>query len=122
MAKELVDAKYGVVKGSQLGRIVENRLEEHLKYFNNPGSRKTKALFEEFFGIDVTEAWVWNNFQTADEARAQLNKWLKKRGEAVHRAQTDITEAHIVKREELNKCIRFFRELVLATDSKLSEL
>ncbi|AIV07367.1 hypothetical protein LA59_18085 [Vibrio harveyi] len=122
IAKELVDAKYGVVKGSQLGRIVEKRLEEHLKYFNSPGSRKTKALFEEFFGIDVTEAWVWNNFQTADEARAQLNKWLKKRGEAVHRAQTDITEAHIVKREELNKCIRFFRELVNVTDARLSEL
>ncbi len=122
IAKELVDAKYGVVKGSQLGRIVENRLEEHLKYFNSPGSRKTKALFEEFFGIDVTEAWVWNNFQTADEARAQLNKWLKKRGEAVHRAQTDITEAHIVKREELDKCIRFFRELVNVTDTRLAEL
>ncbi|MGY5540569.1 HEPN domain-containing protein [Vibrio brasiliensis] len=122
IAKELVDAKYGVVKGSQLGRIVENRLEEHLKYFHNPGSRKTKALFEEFFGIDVTEAWIWNNFQTADEVRAQLNKWLKKRGEAVHRAQTDITEAHIVKREELDKCIRFFRELVAATDKRLAEL
>lgn len=46
----------------------------------------------------------------------------KKRGEAVHCAQTDITEAHIVKREEWNKCLRFFRELVSATDSILSEL
>jgi hypothetical protein len=122
IAKELVDAKYRVVKGSQLGSIVENRLEEHLKYFHNPGSKKTKALFAEFFGIDVSEAWVWGNFQTADEARAQLNKWLKKRGEAVHRAQTDITEAHIVKRDELDKCIRFFRELVNVTDARLSEL
>ncbi|EIO4561443.1 HEPN domain-containing protein [Vibrio parahaemolyticus] len=122
VAKEVIDAKYGVVIGSQLGLIIENRLEDHLKYFNNPGSKKTKALFEEFFGIDVTEAWVWNNFNTADESRAQLNKWLKKRGEAVHRAQTDRTEAHIVKREELNKCIRFFRELVSVTDARLSEL
>lgn len=122
VAKELVDAKYGVVMGSQLGRIVENRLNEHLKYFNNPGSKKTKALFEEFFGIDVTEAWVWNNFQTADEARAQLNKWLKKRGEAVHRAQINKAEGHIVKREELDKCIRFFRELVIETDTRLSDL
>lgn len=122
IAKELVDAKYGVVKGSQLGSIVENRLEEHLKYFNNPGSKKTKILFSEFFGIDVTEAWVWCNYQTADEARSQLNTWLKKRGEAVHRAQIDRTEAHIVKREELDKCIRFFRELVTATDTRLAEL
>ncbi|EKO3892737.1 hypothetical protein P0F23_000098 [Vibrio metschnikovii] len=122
IAKELVDAKYGVIKGSQLGRIVENRLEEHLKYFNNPGSQKTKALFEEFFGIDVTEAWTWANVHTTDDARTQLNRWLKKRGEAVHRAQTDKNETHIVKREELNKCIRFFRELVNVTDIRLSEL
>lgn len=122
IAKELVDAKYGVVMGSQLGQIIENRLEEQLKYFHNPCSRKTKALFEEFFGIDVTEAWVWASYITADESRAQLNKWLKKRGEAVHRAHTDRTEAHIVKREELNKCIRFFRELVNVTDTRLSEL
>lgn len=122
IAKELVNAKYGVVMGSQLGQIIENRLEEQLKYFHNPGSKKTKALFEEFFGIDVTEAWIWNNFQTADEARTQLNKWLKKRGEAVHRAHTDRTGSHIVKREELNKCIRFFRELVNVTDARLSAL
>ncbi|HHF3254323.1 TPA: HEPN domain-containing protein [Vibrio alginolyticus] len=102
--------------------MVENRLEEHLKYFNNPGSKKTKALFEEFFGIDVTEAWIWANYITADESRTQLNKWLKKRGEAVHRAQIDRTEAHIVKREELDKCIRFFRELVTVTDTRLALL
>ncbi|TXM15458.1 HEPN domain-containing protein [Vibrio parahaemolyticus] len=122
IAKELVYAKYGVVMGSQVGRLIEKRLEEHLRYFNNPGSKKTKALFEEFFGIDVTESWVWCNYHTADEARAQLNKWLKKRGEAVHRAQTNRTEAHIVKREELDKCVRFFKDLVVATDLKLSQL
>ncbi|EMF8899508.1 hypothetical protein CGJ47_00360 [Vibrio parahaemolyticus] len=122
IAKELVDAKYGVVMGSQLGKIIENRLEEELKYFHNPGSRKTKALFEEFFGIDVTEAWVWGNVHTTEDARTQLNRWLKKRGEAVHRAQTDKNEAHIVKREELNKCIRFFKELVNVTDARLSAL
>lgn len=122
IAKELVQSKYGMVMGSKLGKIIEDRLEAQLKYFNNPGSKKTRDLFEEFFDIDVTEAWVWNNVPTSKESCTQLNNWLKKRGEAVHRAQTNKTESHIVKRDELDKCIRFFRELVNVTDKKLSEI
>lgn len=42
IAKELVDAKYGVVKGSQLGRIVENRLEEHLSILTTQVRKRPK--------------------------------------------------------------------------------
>jgi len=55
VASELIDAKYGMVMGSQVGNIINNRLRDHLKIFNNPDSKKTKDLFLEFFGIDVTE-------------------------------------------------------------------
>ncbi len=44
-----------------------------------------------------------------------------RRGEAVHRAQIDITKPHIVKRDDLEKCIRFFSDLVQSTDNALSE-
>lgn len=122
IAQELIQAKYGMVMGSQLGNIVNGRLTEHLKTFNNPDSKKTKDLFLEFFGFDVTESWIWGNYNTAKDARTTLNSWLKKRGEAVHRAKTDKQSSHIVKRDELDKCIRFFRELVEATDKRLSEI
>ncbi|MUK28429.1 HEPN domain-containing protein [Aliivibrio fischeri] len=122
VVSELISVKYSMLMGSQLGNIITSKLNEHLKIFNNPDSKKTKHLFHEFFGIDVTEAWVWGNYHKADEARAALNKWLKKRGEAVHRAQIDKQSTHIVKRDELDKCIRFFRELVEVTDNRLSQL
>ncbi|HCE4548174.1 TPA: hypothetical protein NGR73_004604 [Vibrio parahaemolyticus] len=122
VAEELIQSKYGMVMGSQVGNIINGRLTELLKTFNNPDSKKTKDLFLEFFGLDVTESWVWGNYITAKDARTALNCWLKKRGEAVHRAHTDKQSTHIVKRDELNKCIRFFRELVDVTDRRLSEI
>jgi len=122
VASELIEAKYGMVMGSQVGNIINNKLREHLKVFNNPDSKKTKDLFFEFFGIDVTETWIWGNYHTAKDTKTALNSWLKKRGEAVHRAQTDKQSIHIVKRDELDKCIRFFRELVDVTDKTLMAL
>lgn len=122
VAAELIQAKYGMVMGSQVGNIINGRLTDHLKTFNNPDSKKTKDLFLEFFGVDVTESWVWGNYNTAKDARTALNSWLRKRGEAVHRAKTDKQSSHIVKRDEIDKCIRFFRELVIATEKRLSEI
>ncbi len=119
---ELINNKYGMVMGSQIGNVITGRLNEHLKTFNNPDSKKTKDLFQEFFGLDVTESWVWGNFHTAKDTRTALNSWLRKRGEAVHRAHTDKQSSHIIKRDEVDKCIRFFRELVAVTDKKLSEI
>lgn len=113
------DAKFSLIKGSQFGKFAENQLNERLKFFHNPNSNKTKKLFEEFFGLDVTEQWKWNNVLPKD-AREQLNKWTSKRGEAVHRAQLDTTQPHIIKRDELEKCLRFFEELAKATDKALS--
>ncbi|MBE3705408.1 hypothetical protein HJ207_23360 [Vibrio parahaemolyticus] len=116
---ELINNKYGMVMGSQIGNVITGRLNEHLKTFNNPDSKKTKDLFQEFFGLDVTESWVWGNFHTAKDTRTALNSWLRKRGEAVHRAHTDKQSSHIIKRDEVDKCIRFFRELVAVTDKKI---
>ncbi|CAN8141935.1 hypothetical protein THIOSC15_320008 [uncultured Thiomicrorhabdus sp.] len=92
-----------------------------LKTFNNPNSQKTKQIFEEFFDKDITQEWNWNNYEPKN-AREILNKWISKRGEAVHRAETDIGKPHIVKREELIKCIKFFKGLANATDKSAMKL
>jgi len=120
LASEMLNSKFGILKGSHVGKFIQDQLSVRLKTFNNPDSLKTKRLFEEFFGIDVTEKWEWNNY-VPKQARTALNKWLKMRGEAVHRAQIDITKPHIVKRDDLEKCIRFFSDLVKSTDNALSE-
>jgi len=105
--------------GSPLGRFVQKRLDIDLKRFCNPNSQKVKQLFEDYFEVDVTEGWVWNNYNDADQARAVLNKLISKRGDAAHRANTSSNpdcDPHLVKRDELDKAIRFLKGLVAATD------
>lgn len=89
-----------------------------LKQFHNPTSDKTKKIFEEYLGFDVTEGWSWANYEPA-KARATLNRWIGKRGDAVHRSKSvsnGSTLAHLIKRDELEKVIRFIKDLVKATD------
>lgn len=121
LISELFETKFSLVKGSTLGNFAERQLEERLKQFHNPDSRKTKHLFEEFFGVDITEGWKWNNI-LPKEARTQLNKWISIRGDAVHRAETDACQPHIIRKDELSKCIRFIEELAKATDIEASKI
>lgn len=119
IATELFKNKFDSLKGCRIGRFMEDQFELRLKFFNNPDSQKTKNLFWDFFGVDVTEHWIWNNYQDPDQVRSILNKWIRRRGEAVHRAQTDVTKPDIIKRDELKKCLRFFSELAGVTDKTL---
>ena len=119
VATEMFSNKFSVLNGCHIGNFLNEQFSMRLKIFNNPDSLKTKKIFMEFFGIDVTERWTWNNYNDPDQARSILNKWIKRRGEAVHRAQTDLTKPHIAKRDELEKCLRFFTELAEATDKAL---
>ena len=122
VAIELFNHKFGALKGCHVGNFMKDQFELRLKTFHNPNSLKTKKIFLEFFGIDVTDHWIWNNYQDPDQVRSTLNRWIKKRGEAVHRSQTDVTKPHIAKRDELDKCIRFFTELVGVTDKILMNI
>ncbi len=122
IATELFDQKFGALKGCQIGNFMEQQFSTRLKMFHNPDSVKTKQIFLEFFGVDVTDSWVWNNYTTSKEVRTILNQWINKRGDAVHRAQTDKQSTHIVKRNELDKCIFFFKHLVMVTDDALSQV
>ena len=48
-----------------------------------------------------------------------MNSWIGKRGDAVHRSKpinNGSPNAHLIKRDELDKVIRFIKELVKATD------
>ena len=118
---ELFNIKFSLVKGSTLGDFAEKQLKERLKQFHNPDSRKTKHLFEEFFGVDITENWQWNNVLPKD-ARTQLNKWISIRGDAVHRVEVDVNQPHVIRKDELAKCIRFIEELAKATDKAVGKL
>jgi hypothetical protein len=122
IATELFTNKFGVLQGCHIGNYLERQFSSKLKMFHNPGSQKTKEIFEEFFGINVTDSWVWNSYQTSKQVKQTLDGWLKRRGEAVHRSQIDITKPNLIKRNELDKCVRFISELVEITDKALESV
>ena len=98
----------GIISGSN----------EDIKRFFNPNSERTKRLFLDYFEVDITQAWRWANYDIIDAKKA-LDSLISKRGDAAHRANTAAKkncDVHLVKRDELEKAIRFLKGLVDATD------
>jgi RiboL-PSP-HEPN len=120
--REEVARRLRVVNGSYVGKFVSGRLEEELKRFHNPTSDKTRRLFQDFLEVDVTANWEWANYDSAT-ARKTLDELISKRGDAVHRSKPSAVGVspapHLVKREDLEKAIRFIKGLVEATDKAL---
>jgi hypothetical protein len=115
---EEMSRKLAVIAGSFVGDFVVKRLQQDLKQFHNPASDKTKRIFQEYLGFDVTEGWTWANHDP-EKARKGLDTWIKKRGDAVHRSKplnNGDPLAHLIRRDELEKVIRFVKDLVKATD------
>lgn len=120
---EEMSKKLGAVSGSYVGNFVLRRLQTDLKQFHNPTAEKTRHIFKEYLGFDVTEGWAWANYDQ-DKAKATLNNWISKRGDAVHRSKplsNGSPAAHLIKRDELDKVIRFIKDLVKATDTYLEQ-
>ncbi|TWO66638.1 hypothetical protein FN976_26335 [Caenimonas sedimenti] len=120
---EAVQARLRVLEGSPVGKFVSGKLEEELKRFHNPTAEKTKRLFTDYLEVDVTAGWKWLNYEPAS-ARKTLDDFISKRGDAVHRAKAmngGSPAPHLVKREDLDKAIRFLKALVVATDKVLAE-
>jgi hypothetical protein len=98
---------------------VSSKLGEELRWFHNPTAEKTRKLFLDYLEVDVTAGWKWLHHDPAS-ARKTLDDLLGKRGDAVHRSRPMIPGTppapHLLKRDDLEKAIRFLRGLVEATD------
>lgn len=120
---EAMQARLRALDGSAVGKFVVKKLEEELKRFHTPSSDKTKHIFAEYLEVDVTASWKWLNF-APQSARRTLDDLVVKRGDAVHRSRSlpeNGTPAHLVKREELEKAIRFLKGLVAANEKALAQ-
>ena len=120
-AREEVHTRLSAHNGSHLAKLVLGRLEAELKRFHNPNSDKTRQLFFDYLEVDITSYWEWPNVDT-NKAKKTLDDLIAKRGDAVHRSKprnTASSAPHLVKREELDKAIRFLKCLVDATEESL---
>ena len=108
--------------GAWAAGLVRGKLEEEIKRLHNPTSQRTSELFRQYAGLDVTEAWSWNQTD-AKTACERLDAYIKLRGDVVHRARpiaSRTPQAHPVTKAELEKAIRFLKNLVEATEGALT--
>lgn len=100
-------------------RFMLARLKEELNRLHNPTSDKTRKLFLDYAGVDVAKQWKWANYDPAS-AKKKLDELLAARGAIVHRSKEPDaggpSKPHPVKREDLEKTIRFLKGLVDATE------
>lgn len=120
LLRETLEMRLEGLSDSSLADLVRRRLEADIKQLNNPNSNKTRCLFQDYLDVDVTASWKWPGYEPP-EARKRLDKLLKIRGDAVHRspAKGNGSFKHPVKRDDLEKAIKFLKGLVIATECAL---
>jgi hypothetical protein len=109
---------------ASIAEFVKTKLAEEIKRLHNPTSDKTIQLFRDYAGVDLTSHWSWNNHDEKS-VRDQLNRYIKLRGDVVHRSRTVAPgppQAHPVTKEDLEKAIRFLRKLVEATEAAMASV
>lgn len=119
--REELNIQLRLISGSHCGDFIRQKLEGELKRFHNPDAAKTRQLFIDYLGIDVSESWIGLNLDAAASRKA-LDGLINKRGQAVHRSKVNVSgppAAHLVRREDLEKAIRFIKILVEKTDECL---
>jgi hypothetical protein len=119
LIEEMVMGGNPHAEAGHVERFMQARLQEELKRFHNPASDKTRKLFLDYAGVDVTKHWKWPNDEPSS-AKKKLDELLGIRGDIVHRSKAPDdggpSKAHPVKREDLAKAIRFLKSLVEATE------
>ncbi len=119
---EEVTSRLKVIEGSYAGKFVHARLQEDLRRLHTPTSDKVRRLYLDYLEVDITATWEWANFKSSD-AKKTLDKLISTRGDVVHRSNPPASgrppAPHPVKREDLEKAIRFLEGLVEATERGL---
>lgn len=121
--EEATAARISRVEDAGVASFVQSKLAEEIKRLHNPTAEKTLQLFREYAGVDLSEAWRWNNYESK-AVRERLNHYLKLRGDVVHRSRIVVAGppvAHPVTKDELEKAIRFLKSLVTATELGLAQ-
>jgi hypothetical protein len=110
-----------VLADESIAALIQSKLDEEIKRLHNPTADKTIQLLRDYAGVDVTANWSWNQ-NDPKTVRDRLNGYIKLRGDVVHRSRTiepGPPRAHPVKKEDLERAIRFLKNLVQATERAL---
>ena len=120
--REATEARLASVNDRDIAKLVLDRLDEELGKLHNPTAERTIQIFLDYVGVNPTKSWTWQGW-TQDKVQDQLNAYLKLRGDVVHRSRKrgpGPTPAHPVRRDDLQRAIKFLKNLVEATDRGLA--
>lgn len=114
-------------KGSaneSIQNFYRNSLDIDLKSFHSPSTDRVRQIFRKYLSLDVSEAWNWNNCDSA-KAKVELDRLVKKRGDIAHRSLRPTNGGaqpaqHAVTRDDLRKHIHFITQIAVTTDSFLA--
>ena len=115
--EEVLEQRLENCPDSAIADLVRSKLRQEISRLHNPTAEKANELFRDFAGVDVCKHWQWNGVD-AESACKRLNEYLKLRGDVAHRSRVvreGEPQRHPVKREDLDRAIRFVKQLVKAT-------
>ncbi|MEZ5492640.1 MAG: HEPN domain-containing protein [Gammaproteobacteria bacterium] len=110
-------------ESERLTAFFRSSLKNDLKVFHSPSTDRVKPIFIKYLGVNITEAWSWNNIDPT-KARKELNNLVRKRGDIAHRSIRPVPgqpSQHVVTRDAMRKHIHFIKELVRTTDIFVQE-
>jgi hypothetical protein len=116
--QEAAEKRLCALADSSIAAFMNAKLAEEIRRLHNPTSEKTFQLFRDYAGVELAEKWQWNGMEPK-AVRERLDKYLKLRGDVVHRspdASSGPPQAHPVKKEDLEKAINFLKQLVQVTE------
>ena len=119
--EEAASSRVARLNDPVIADFVRSKLEEEIRRLHNPNSAKTLELFQNYAGADLSRGWSWEN-KDHSAVRENLDAYVKLRGDVVHRSRRirpGSPQPDPVKREDLERVIRFFKRLVNATESVL---
>jgi len=122
--EEVLEQRLKNCSDPAIADLVRSKLRQEISRLHNPTAEKATELFRDYAGVDVGKHWKWNGVE-AESACRRLNEYLKLRGDVSHRARVvreGPAQRHAVKREDLERAIRFLKQLVKATDSALAPM
>ena len=118
---EAAEERLQTLADHSVATFVKSKLDEEIKRLHNPTADKTIQLFRDSAGVDITEHWSWNDFDSRAISE-RLDQYIKLRGDVVHRSrpiEPGPSRSHPVTKEDLVRAIRFLRNLVGASERAL---
>ncbi|GEA49652.1 hypothetical protein VIN01S_04560 [Vibrio inusitatus NBRC 102082] len=94
LAQEVLVEKYGEVLSTDLGSVMQTRLNNDLADYDFFDSQTAQVLFNNYFSVDITQHWSIVGVKDVEEACQKLDRYQFERYQVEHCSECTITSLH----------------------------